>query len=146
MVRAPPEAATGAARFELPGHPATLRYRLHDRQQGRAIATVVATMLRSAERSFRSAFAPGLAVSEGPERNLRAGRRTAWLTARELRVLNRYVERIHALFARGRPGRTGARLHELTYVLAPVIEKRRENRREKRRRAQATPRVRGGRS
>ena len=134
VVRTTPDTDTGAARFALPGRPATLRYRLDDRQQGRAIAKVVATMLRSAERSFRGAFASGLAEAEGPGRNLRAGRRTAWLTGSELRVLNRHVERIHALFGRGRPGRRGARLHEFTYVLAPVIEKHREKHREKRRR------------
>ena len=106
----------------------TLRYRLDDRQQGRAMAKVVATMVRSAERSFRRAFAPGLAEVRGPHRNLRAGRRTAWLTADELRVLNGYVERIHALFARGRPQRPGARLHEFTYVLAPIVEKGRRTR------------------
>jgi DNA-binding transcriptional ArsR family regulator len=126
VVRTKPDRDARAARFDLPGRPATLRYRLDDRQQGRAMAKVVATMVRSAERSFRRAFAPGLAEVNGPHRNLRAGRRTAWLTPGELRVLNRYVEHIHALFARGRPQRTGARLHEFTYVLAPIVEKARK--------------------
>jgi DNA-binding transcriptional ArsR family regulator len=128
VLRTKPDKDTPAAMFDLPGRPATLRYRLDDRQQGRAMAKVVATMVRSAERSFRRAFAPGLAEVRGPHRNLRAGRRTAWLTADELRVLNGYVERIHALFARGRPQRPGARLHEFTYVLAPVVEKGRRTR------------------
>ena len=128
VIRTRPDKDTGAAMFDLPGRPATLRYRLDDRQQGRAMAKVVATMVRSAERSFRRAFAPGLAEVRGPHRNLRAGRRTAWLTADELRVLNGYVERIHALFARGRPQRPGARLHEFTYVLAPIVEKGRRTR------------------
>ena len=125
VVRTTRERDTGAATFDLPGRPATLRYHLDDRQQGRAIGKVVATMVRSAERSFRRAFTPGVAKVKGPHRNLRAGRRTAWLTADELRVLNGYVERIHALFGRGRPYRDGARLHEFTYVLAPIVEKRR---------------------
>lgn len=127
MVRVAPEKNTGAARFDLPGRPATLRYRLSDRRQGAATAKVVAAMVRSAERSFRRAFAPGFATVQGPHRNLRAGRRTAWLTAGELRTLNRYVERIHGLFGRGMPRRPGARLHEFTYVLAPIVEKRRRN-------------------
>jgi DNA-binding transcriptional ArsR family regulator len=126
VVSATPEKDTRAERFDLPGHPATLRYRLDDRQQGRAIAQVAATMLRCAERSFRRAFAPGVAEAEGPGRNLRAGRRTAWLTDSELRRLNRYIERIHTLFGRGRPRRRGARLHEFTYVLAPIVKGRRE--------------------
>lgn len=74
VVRAEPEPGSGAARFQLPGHPATLRYRLDDARQQTATAKVVATMVRSAERSFRRAFAPGLATVEGPRRNLRAGR------------------------------------------------------------------------
>src|SRR5262245_46567271 len=112
VVRTTPDNGSGAARFDVPGRPATLRYRLDDRQQGRAMAKVVATMVRSAERSFRRAFGPGLAEAKGPHRNLRAGRRIAWLTASELRALNGYIERIHALFGRGRPQRAGARLHE----------------------------------
>ena len=127
VIRAAPEPDTGAARFDLPGHPATLRYRLDDGRQGRAMAKVVGTMVRCAERSFRRAFAPNRATVEGPQRNLRAGRRTAWLTAAELRRLNRYLERIHALFGRGRPQRSGSRLHEFTYVLAPFVRKGRRS-------------------
>ena len=125
VVRTQPRKDMRAVRFDLPAHPATLRYRLDDRQQGRAIAHVVATMLRCAQRSFRRAFAPGAAVADGPYRNLRAGRRTAWLTAAEVRMLNRHVERIHALFGRGRPRRPDARLHEFTYVFAPIGKGRR---------------------
>jgi len=121
VVRVTPHPTTGAARFDLPGHPATLRYTLSDRRQRDATAKVVATMVRCAERSFRRAFGPGLAAAKGPHRNLRAGRRTAWLTLDELRALNRYLERIHTLFGRGVPRRRGARLHEFTYVLAPIL-------------------------
>lgn len=128
VIRIDAEPDRNAARFDLPGHPATLRYRLDDRRQRRAIAKVVGTMVRAAERSFGRAFAPGLATAHGPRRNLRAGRRTAWLTARELQVLNRYLERIHALFGRGLPRRPGARLHEFTYVLAPMVEQGRRAR------------------
>ena len=128
VVRRSPEKRSGAARFDLPGHPATLRYRLDDRRQRAAIGTVVGTMLRSADRGFRRAFAPGVSTVDGPRRNLRAGRRTAWLTPRELEVLNRCIERIHALFSKGRPRRAGARLHEITYVLAPMVQQGRRAR------------------
>jgi len=121
VVRVEPEKGAAAARFDLPGHPATLRYRLDDRRQRGAIVKVVGTMVRSAERGFRRAFAPELATAQGPRRNLRAGRRTAWLTATEVAVLNRHIEAIHSLFGRGVPRRTGARLHEFTYVLAPIV-------------------------
>ena len=121
VIRAKPDKRTGAARFDVPGRPMTLRYELVDRQHARATAEVVATMLRSASRGFRRAYAPGLATVEGPHRNLRAGRRTAWLTPDDLRALNYHIERIHRLFGRGRPQRSGARLHEFTYVLAPSL-------------------------
>jgi DNA-binding Lrp family transcriptional regulator len=127
VIRTAPEPDTGAARFDLPGHPATLLYRLDDRRQGRAMVKVVGTMVRCAERSFRRAFGPERATAKGPHRNLRAGRRTAWLTAAELRRLNRYIERIHALFGRGRPQQPGSRLHEFTYVLAPIVQKGRRS-------------------
>ena len=121
VIRSKPDKQTGAARFDLPGRPMTLQYRLPDRQHARATTEVVATMLRSASRGFRRAYAPGLATVEGPRRNLRAGRRTAWLTPDDLRALNYHIERIHQLFGRGRPRRSGARLHEFTYVLAPCL-------------------------
>ena len=127
VIRTAPEPDTGAARFDLPGHPATLLYRLDDRRYARAMAKVVRTMLRCAERSFRRAFTPKRATAKGPQRNLRAGRRTAWLTAAELRRLNRDIARIHALFGRGRPQRAGSRLHEFTYVLAPIVQKDRRS-------------------
>jgi DNA-binding transcriptional ArsR family regulator len=138
VMRRRPDTRTGGARFDLPGHPATLRYRLDDRRQRAAIATVVGTMVRSAERGFRRAFAPDVSTATGPHRNLRAGRRTAWLTPKELETLNRYIERIHALFSQGRPQRAGARLHEITYVLAPMVERGR--------RARPLPRPKGVRS
>jgi DNA-binding transcriptional ArsR family regulator len=121
VVRIEPEKGKGAARFDLPGRPATLRYHLEDRRQRSAIVKVVGTMVRSAERGFRRAFSPELATAQGPRRNLRAGRRTAWLTATELARLNRHIEAIHSLFGRGVPRRGGARLHEFTYVLAPSV-------------------------
>jgi DNA-binding transcriptional ArsR family regulator len=122
VIRVDPEKGTGAARFDVPGRPVTLRYRLDDRQQRAATTKAVATMVRGAERGFRRAFAPGRATVAGPHRNLRAGRRTAWLTASEVRTLNRHIEAIHALFGGGLPRRAGARLHEFTYVLAPMVE------------------------
>ena len=121
VIRVKPDRTTGAARFDLPGRPMTLRYQLQDRQHARATGEVVATMLRSASRAFRRAYAPSLATIEGPQRNLRAGRRTAWLTPGDLQALNFHLERIHRLFGRGRPDRSGARLHEFTYVLAPCL-------------------------
>jgi DNA-binding transcriptional ArsR family regulator len=121
IVRTGVAARADGVTFDVRGRPVTLVYRLADRQQAHATAKAVATMTRCAERGFRRAFAPGLAEVEGPRRNLRAGRRTAWLTSSELQALNGYIERIHALFARGRPGRARARLHEFTYVLAPSV-------------------------
>ena len=121
VIRSGPDRKTGAARFDVPGRPMTLKYQLGSRPHARATTAVVATMLRSASRGFRRAYAPGLATVEGAYRNLRAGRRTAWLTRKDLRALNHHIERIHQLFGRGRPHRSGARLHEFTYVVAPCL-------------------------
>jgi DNA-binding transcriptional ArsR family regulator len=118
VVRTMPEKDTGAARFDLPGRPATLRYHLAGTDGGQSSCDD--GEMRGTQFSTR--VCPGCANVKGPHRNLRAGRRIAWLTDSELWALNRYVERIHALFARGRPQRTGARLHEFTYVLAPMVE------------------------
>jgi DNA-binding transcriptional ArsR family regulator len=122
-------AGNGAARFDVPGRPVTLRYDLADPRRRHATTKLVSTILRSAGRSFRRAYAPGRARTEGPHRNLRAGRRTAWLKPAELAALNRDLESIHALFERGRPGRTDARLIELTYIVAPIEPKARRQRR-----------------
>jgi len=121
VVTVKPETKTGATRFDVRGRPVRIRYRPDDRRHARAMSSVVSTMLRSAARGFQRAYGPGLAEIDGPSRNLWAGRRTAWLTPAELHVLNRYIERIHALFGRGRPQRRNARLHEFTYVLSPSL-------------------------
>ena len=121
VIEVEPEKGAAASRFDVRGRPVTLRYRLNDRAQGRAMSAVVSTMLRSAARGFQRAYVPGFAQVDGPNRNLRAGRRTAWLTSGELRVLNRYIERIHTMFGQGRPQRRNARLHEFTYVLSPSL-------------------------
>ena len=71
VVRVDPEGDTVAGGSRgVPGRPMTLSYRLGDRAQRRETAKVVAAMLRSAERSFGRAFAPGLATVDGPQRNL----------------------------------------------------------------------------
>lgn len=121
VFRARPETKTGAARFDVPGRPMMLQYQLGNPQNARATSAVVATMLRSASRAFRRAYAPGLATVEGPYRNLWGARRTAWLTPEDLHALNHHLQRIHQLFYRGRPQRPGARLHEFTYVVAPSL-------------------------
>ena len=121
-------ARNGAARFDVPGRPVTLGYDLADPRRRNATAKLVSTILRRAERSFRRAYAPGRAQADGPHRNLRVGRRTAWLKPGELATLNRAIESLHAVFERGRPGRTGTRLIELTYVVAPIEPKTRRQR------------------
>lgn len=120
IVRVSKEKET-SARFDVCGRPVTIQYHLDDRQHAHAMAAVVSTMLRSAARGFRRAYAPGLADVDGPYRNLRAARRIAWLTPAELRTLNSHVQRIYTLFAKGRPARPNARLHEWTYVLCPSL-------------------------
>ena len=96
-----------------------LHYDPADPENVAAVSGVVGSMLRVTERDFTSAFEPGIAVCEGPERNLWAARRRGWLSAEDLREVNRLLERLTELLGQGKaPGRE--RLHALTYVIAPV--------------------------
>ena len=129
VIRVDQDAKNGAARFDVPGRPVKLRYDLTDARRRNATTKLVSTILRRAERSFRRAYTPGRARLDGPNRNLRAGRRTAWLRPAELAALNRALETIHALTQRARPDRAHAHLIELTYVLAPIEPKARKRHR-----------------
>jgi DNA-binding transcriptional ArsR family regulator len=120
IVEAAPEASSDAVRYDVPAHPVTLRYRRKDRRQASAISAVAGTMTRCAAREFRRALGSGTAAVDGPRRNVRAGRKTAWLTGADLEALNGLLARLHRLFERARAGRTGAELLAFTYVMSPI--------------------------
>ena len=127
VARRPGTRSTGARRFDVAGGPVALRYRLDDRRAARRRRRRWwATMTRSAERGvFRRAFrARARRTAKGPHRNLRAGRRTAWLTDAELANAEP-AHRTDPCAVRPRSSAaSGARLHEFTYVLAPMVAER----------------------
>lgn len=105
--------------YQVKGHHLALRYVPDDPENVRRVSRVIATMLRVAERDFKGAFKPGLAVTEGSERNLWGLRMKGWLTPDEVRLVNGLLEELHGLFHRGRR-RENTELVGLTWVLAAV--------------------------
>jgi len=121
---------SGAGRAELRldvGHPDFyLEYRPSNRGNKAAILRVIGAMVRSAERMFRRAFHPDIAVVKGPRRNLWAARSRGSLSPAELEELNDLLLRVNALMRSGRRdnqghGSANRMPYELTYVLAPVV-------------------------
>ena len=119
--------------YDIPGRPLRLAYHPSDPENVEAVRRVVASMLRSALRDFRTGFRAEVAVVEGEERNLWAARMKSWLSDAELAELNRLLGLILELFHRAgdeagegsspapNPGSPGMRrLHTLTWILAPA--------------------------
>jgi DNA-binding transcriptional ArsR family regulator len=109
--------------YDLPGRPTRLRYAPEERGNATAVTKVVASMLRSALRSFRRSLRPN-AVVAGPQREVWASRRTVWLTPAELAEVNQHLERLLALTGGGKRPRDDAALFGVTFVLAPAAPAR----------------------
>jgi hypothetical protein len=105
--------------FDVPGRPMVIRYEPEVTRTGPPMRRIVNAMTRAAARDFAKGYRRGVAVS-GETRSLWAARSEAWLTDAELRAVNRMLVRAIRLVQTGAP-RAGApaRLHSLTFVLAP---------------------------
>ncbi len=110
----------GEARYAIPGAYTSMRlaYDTADPEQAAAVKDTATTVLRVAARDFAAAVVPGT-VTDGPERELWAGRQKSWLSAAELREANALLERLNSLFNQPRSAERD-RLFAFTYVLAPV--------------------------
>jgi hypothetical protein len=110
-----------AVRLTVPGRPMMIAYDPLARGNVAASNEVVATMLRSARRSFARALATPGVRTWGPRRNLWGGRAQGWLTEQDVETANALLTKLLAVFL-GRKGarRNGSALHELTFVLAPA--------------------------
>ena len=102
-----------------------LEYRPADRANRAGVLRVIGAMVRSAERTFRRGFVPGVAVVKGPRRNLWAGHSRGALSPAELAEVNRLLDRLNAVMRSGRRDRNRRRtanrsLYELTFILAPA--------------------------
>lgn len=101
-----------------PDHTMRLHYDPDDPANAAAVLGAVASMLRTTERDFARAFGPE-AETEGPQRNLWAGRVRSWLSDEDLVAVNRLLGELEAILGRTKtPGRD--RLHAFTFVLAPI--------------------------
>jgi DNA-binding transcriptional ArsR family regulator len=105
--------------FDVPGRPMVIRYEPEIARTGPPMRRIVNAMTRAAARDFATSYRPGVAVS-GAARRLWAARSEAWLTDAELRAVNRLLTRLIGMVQTGAT-RAGApaRLHSLTFVLAP---------------------------
>ena len=110
------------ARYDLPGRPISVYFDLATEKSRKAVVRLASSRMRSGVRGFKKAFRPGLAVVEGPRRNMWASRWTGWLSEAELERANRCFAQLTGLF-RKTAGRSGAgrKYYELTFVLAPTF-------------------------
>jgi DNA-binding transcriptional ArsR family regulator len=118
----------GDLRLDVAHRAFQLEYQPANRTNKAAVLRVIGAMVRSAERMFRRAFHPDIAVVKGPRRNLWASRSRGSLSAAELVELNDLLDQVNALMQSGRrdAGSDGSgqrSLYELTYVLAPVVNR-----------------------
>jgi hypothetical protein len=104
-----------------------LDYQPANRANKSAVLRVIASMLRSAERTFRRGFTPETAVVKGPRRNLWAARSRGALSSEELVELNELLHRLNTLMRAGRRDEAGddreRTMYELTFVLAPATSR-----------------------
>jgi DNA-binding transcriptional ArsR family regulator len=79
----------------------------------------VHAMLGGAIDDFDRGLASGLAVTDGPQRNLWAGRNLAWLSPQDLRQVNALLHRLNDIF--NGPRKAGAdQLYVVSFGLAPI--------------------------
>jgi DNA-binding transcriptional ArsR family regulator len=109
-----------AVLLDVPGRPLAIRYLPDDRRTQLPMRKIVVAMTKAAARDFAQGYRPDVAV-RGDKRRLWAARSQAWLTDAELRSLNRLLRQIvrRVQTSAHRP-RVRARLHSLTFVLAPA--------------------------
>lgn len=104
--------------YDLAGHPLVLDYPVRPEGAGHPLSRLVRAMLRTAERDFRAAVGSEQARPDGDRRTLWAGRRHAWLSARDLERVNGLLDRLVEIMTRARNPANGE-LCTLTLVLAP---------------------------
>lgn len=104
--------------YDLAGHPLVLDYPVRARGREHPLARLVRSMLRTGERDFQAAVGTDQARPDGDRRNLWAGRRHAWLSARDLERVNGLVDQLVSIMTRARKPTQGE-LCTLTLVLAP---------------------------
>ncbi|HET8925576.1 MAG TPA: helix-turn-helix domain-containing protein [Candidatus Acidoferrum sp.] len=106
------------ATYDLTAKPTKLKYVPRDKANARAVSQLVGSMLRDSFRAFRRAYSPGIRV-RGERRQLWAGRRTSWLTDKQLKILNRAMNRIVSFMDTANRTSAGKTLYAFSFVLSP---------------------------
>jgi DNA-binding transcriptional ArsR family regulator len=115
--------------YDVPQRWIKVCYEPDQRETRKPIEKLVTSMAAMAARNFASAYQPGAIVS-GPNRQLWAARSKRFLSARELREVNRHLDAVARLFDHRDGGRAGPlHLVEVTVILAPAPVKPRRRRR-----------------
>jgi hypothetical protein len=105
----------------------SLCYELGRSGNGNEVNAIIASMLRLGIRDFRNSFKTGEATVSGPNRELWALRRTAWLSRGQIAQVNHHIHKLmREMAGGGRPGQ----LFAVTVVLTPLT--RRPPRRDRR--------------
>lgn len=107
--------------YDVPGRPLVIDY---EAAGTAGVGRVIAAAIRLGARDFSRALSSGTAVTKGERRNLRGGRVKGWVRPQDLPELNRLLERMTEMLQEGKP-REGAQAQSLTYVLTPVVGKKR---------------------
>lgn len=116
--------ADGRSRVELEiDRIQRIEYRPGDKENRAAVLRVVLAMVRSAHRYFSRAFHPGVARVSGPGRNLWAGRARGVLSAKDRIRIHTLLRSLLDLFEDSRRSAEGGELHEITFVLSPVVKR-----------------------
>lgn len=103
--------------YEIAKRSIRLDYKPQDKRNRTAVTTVVASMFRDSLREFKRAYA-GRPVVWGPRRNLWAGRKIAWLTARDLERVNVRLSEINRLMESRRRRKPRAKLISFSWVMS----------------------------
>lgn len=96
-----------------------LSYRAGRSRESQAVAELVGNMLRASQREFTAALALPDCVTEGPCRELWAGRSKGWLSMQELERCNALLAELAGLLCSVRSAERD-RLFTLQFLLAPA--------------------------
>ncbi|MFI4873589.1 MAG: winged helix-turn-helix domain-containing protein [Phycisphaerales bacterium JB061] len=109
-----------ARTYNAPARKLRVTHQTDNEDVREAIADVVASQLRFAEKEFRKAAHSEEFDSAGkPESRVRSGSVVGWLGAKDVRELNRLMGEVFALFEGTSPG-PGRRLQGMTFVSRPI--------------------------
>jgi hypothetical protein len=107
--------------FDVPARPIYIVYETASARHRAAMRSMVGALLRQARNEFTAAYVPGVAIVEGADRDLWAGRVTGVLDRGSRRRVVELLEELVRIFqSASRESADGRPLHQLTFVLSPA--------------------------